>query len=299
MNKIIGNINKNGDKTMKINTHLNNMNIYKNDTEIKYINNDKEEITESNEKDIENYDEKENVININDDFDKYFKIVDYLNNEEEEYCKELYKNKNILKNDFNSNVDIEANIFDEEISRISIHPKEIRKTKSIKNQNKKQKQNKIEPIIKSEISKEIEKDKNEIENQIIIGKLKCINSIIKNKEIYRKNNEFNNLLYNKTFKKFLKDKAKYYLDDDDNPFQFINSLKISKEKNFTNLSNNKENIINYEKFYNNSNNNNIIKKNNNQENNSREKNINFIYNTNYEKLENDNLRKEKEIKQLR
>ena len=224
---------------------------------------------------MENNDEKDNVININDDLEKYFKIADYLNSEEEEYCNELYKNKNNLKNDFNSN-EIDPNIFDEEISRISIHPKENRKPKNIKNQNKKQKQNKIDSTINIEIKTEIEKVKNESENPNKNDKINSKNSLIKTKEIHRKNDEFNNLLYNKTFKKFLKDKAQYFINDEVIPIQFINSLKINKGKKFNYLSNKNEKNINYEKFYDNSNNDNIIKKNKIQE----EKDTNFIYKSN-------------------
>ena len=60
-------------------------NLGKNDTEIKYINNDKEEISESNERDLDNKYTQDKLINLNDDLGKYFKIVDSLDNEEEEY----------------------------------------------------------------------------------------------------------------------------------------------------------------------------------------------------------------------
>ena len=134
---------ENKNKTNKIIKEkiANKINKGKNDTEIKYINNDNEDMTESN---LENKYDKEKIVNINDDFDNYFKMEDSSNNEADDYYNEFsVKNKNNLRND-NFNQKITEIIFDDELSRISRHPKEKNKNKN----NKNNKKNKIESPIK-------------------------------------------------------------------------------------------------------------------------------------------------------
>ena len=111
---------------------------------------------------------------------------------------------------------------------------------------------------------------------------------------FKKKTEFNTLLDNKTFKKFLKHKVKYYIKDKELPVDFINSLEIKEsERYYTEKSNNKDNNINYDYFYENSNNT------NDNDDNTVKKLKNFKFNTNYEKLENDNIKKAKEIEKLK
>ena len=252
----------------------------KNDTEIKYINNDNEDATESN---LGNKYDKEKIVNINDDFEKYFKMEDSLNNEEDEYYNEFsVKNKNVLKNDNLNYINTEI-IFDDELSRISRHPEEKKKNTDIKNNRK----NRIESPIKLEFKKNIY---NTSEN-IIINDKKTNNNKIN--EINRKKSEFSKLLDNKAFKKFLKNKIKLYIDEKDIPINFINSIEIKENKNeCLNTVNNEDKSINYDNFYECTNNKDY------NDNTFQRKKI-FRYNTNYEKLENDNFRKTKEIQKLR
>ena len=243
----------------------------KNDTEIKYINNDNEDINESNDKDIIKKYEKEKIFNTNDDIDKYFKFVDSLDNEEEYDFSIDYK-KALKSGNFNQN---KVKIFDDELSSISSEPHK----KYISQKPK----NKIQSPIKIEIKQENKKLKD----------LKSIhkNNYNKNKEIFKKfqktktkENEFNRLLYNKTFKKFLNNKLKYYMEEEDIPKQFINSLKISHDKKeFHQRHINKFKNKKYDNYF---------------TDNYHNENIPNL-NKNYESLENDNLRKEKEIKNLK
>ena len=254
----------------------------KNDTEIKYINNDNEDVTESN---LDNKFSKEKIVNINDDFENYFKMVDSLNNEEDEYYNEFsVKNKYALKND-NLNIINTEVIFDDELSRISRHPHEKKKSKAIKNNRK----IRIESPIKLEFKNKIY---NTSENLNQINNDKKTNKNIINK-IYRKKSEFNKLLDNNIFKKFLKNKIKLYIDEKDIPINFINSLKIKDTKNYClNKTNNEDENINYDYFY-------EYKNNKDYNDNTFRRNKNFRYYTNYEKLENDNFLKTKEIQKLK
>ena len=243
----------------------------KNDTEIKYINNDNEDINESNDKDIIKKYEKEKIFNTNDDIDKYFKFVDSLDNEEEYDFSIDYK-KALKSGNFNQN---KVKIFDDELSSISSEPH--------KNYISQKPKNKIQSPIKIEIKQENKKLKD----------LKSIhkNNYNKNKEIFKKfqktktkENEFNRLLYNKTFKKFLNNKLKYYMEEEDIPKQFINSLKISHDKKESHQRHiNKFKNKKYDNYF---------------TDNYHNENIPNL-NENYESLENDNLRKEKEIKNLK
>ena len=263
-------------KTIKENV-LNKKIKGKNDTEIKYINNDNEDVTESN---LDNKYDKEKIVNINDDF---VKMVDSLNNEEDEYYNEFsVKNKNVLKNDNLNYINTEI-IFDDELSRISKHPEERKKNRDNKNNRK----NRIESPIKLEFKNKIY---NTSEN--IINNDKKTNKN-KNNGINLKKNEFNKLLDNKTFKKFLKNKIKLCNNVKDIPINLINSLEIKENKNdCLNTDNNEDKSINYDYFYEYTN----YKDYND---NTLQRKKNFRYNTNYEKLENDNFRKTKEIQKLK
>ena len=288
---------KKNEKNVKKNEKIkkNNINII-NDTEVNYINNDNEDVTESVEKERN---EKEKLI-ITNDIEKYFKIVDSLNNEEYDdyYNESPNKNDNNLKKIF----------FDDEISSINTNIKEKRTIM----QYKKKTSNKIESPIKIEIKQDIKINDNNVEN------LKTENNDDKDnqnqklqkllKQNQKEDNEFNKLLYNnKTFKKFLQNKIKYYIKENKIPYQFIKSLEIPQEeiineqnKKIINISN-----VNYDNFYD-SNKNNLIKMgyyNNKDEkyekNIMNNKNINSIDKTNYEKLEIDNFKKSNEIKKLK
>ena len=254
-------IKKEIEKSKSLKNDYNYTKMVKNDTEIKYINNDDEDINESNEKEIIKKYEKEKIVNKNDDIDKYIKLVDSLNNEEEYDFPLNYKNA-IKTSNFNQN---ENKIFDDELSSICSNP-----DKKYKKQKEKIK---IQSPIKIEIKQENQKIKNLKSKHIINNK---------NSELNKKpeKNEFSLLLDNKTFKKFLKNKIKYYMEEEDIPKQFINSLKISKEKKISpQIQKNKNKIIKYDTFFAKS---------------STEGNKNI-----YENLENDNIRKEKEIKKLK
>ena len=281
---------KNVKKNEKVNN--NNINII-NDTEVNYINNDNEDVTESVEKEKN---EKEKLIIIND-IEKYFKNVDSLNNEE----FDDYYNESPNKNDNN----FKKIFFDDEISSINT---QIKEKKTIV-QYRKKTSNKIESPIKIEIKQDIKIKDNNVEN------IKTDNNDDKNKQNQKfqkiikhnqkEDNEFNKLLYNnKTFKKFLQNKIKYYIKENKIPYQFINSLEIPQEKTINDKNKKIINIsyANYDNFYD-SNKNNLIKRvhynSKDEKNIMNNKNINSIDKTNYEKLEIDNFKKTNEIKKLK
>ena len=311
--------NKNERKTVNNEkTYKNNkisQDIIINDTEVKYINNDNEDVTESNERDFEKKYEKEKLIIINDDLDKYFKIVDSLNSEEDDCYNELSnKNENINKNI----------IFDDDLSSINSQSKERRKIIKCKKKNS----NKIESPIKIEIKqdyknnneqsnyfhnlKNIKKDINNNNNEDIKVDISSqIKKKLKTKKNKNEENEFNNLLYNnKTFKKFLKSKIKYYIEENNIPTKFINSLEIPQEKKIKqqnnagiNIYNDNNKFLHYENFYDTKKKFLILKQNSrdakNEKNIFEKKNINLSDKTNYEKLEIENFKKSNEIKKLK
>ena len=297
---------KNDEKKL-LNKILSEDDIIKNDTVVKYINNDSEDITESNNRELEKNYEKEKIINIKDDIDKCFKIVDSLNNDENDY-------KNIFNVDcYNlKDTDEEKIIFDEELSSISSHPQPRKKVrKKLKKRKNKTSMKKKSP--KSESKIENKKSDNEKEYKYkdnyekdFYGPKMLNNEKVEKKD---KNNTFNNLMNNKTFKKFLKNKIKYYVEENEIPMKFINSLSLRKNKNIIpnknyTISKNKNHFMTYDNFYDSrdesqikENNNIIIENRNDLEN--RNKNKNLIEVPNYKKLECDNLRKSKEIETLK
>ena len=299
-----------------------------NDTEVKYINNDKEEITES-------YNEKETKIKfINEDLDKFLKIVDTLNTEDE------YDGNNISNFFYFDENKQKKIVFDDELSSISSQPKKQINKKinknNIKDVNKSKNNNKIKSKIKLEIKKNNKHNNNEEiklkeKNEKNINNSNKINNELKNDKNIKHNklnkksfisdkfqvkiNEestFNNLLDNNTFKKFIQNKIRYYIDGKEIPKNFLNSLSISKKKKLKNKSEKnldslKGHFLTTDRFYDSSkneikNNNNIIIKDDENERDyfgENKNNKNLIYNTNYEKLENDNLKKSKEIQSLK
>ena len=306
--KIKLNENKENKKTGKndekkiLNKILSEDDIIKNDTVVKYINNDSEDITESNNKELEKKYENEKIINIKDDFDKGFKIVDSLNSDEDDY-------NNFLKIDYynlKDNKYEEKILFDDELSSISSHPRPRKKVKK-KHKKKKNKNSKKKTSPKSESKKENKNSENEKEYKYKDNYEKDFYPNILKNEKKDKNNTFNNLINNKTFKKFLESKIKYYVEENEIPVKFINSLSLRKNKNIIPNKNNKilknkNHFIAYDKFYD-SRDESQIKDNNNieikKDLESQNKKQNLIEIPNYKKLECDNLRKSKEIENLK
>ena len=69
-----------------------------------------------------------------------------------------------------------------------------------------------------------------------------------NKNDNKFNNKFSNLLPNKTFKRFLNNKIKYYMNEEEIPKKFINNLNKHESKNNNiNIDNNKNNKISLSK----------------------------------------------------
>ena len=316
--------NNKNNKNKLLNEILNKEEIIENnDTEVKYINNDNEEITESN---FEKETEKKLI---NDELDKCFKIVDTLNNEDE-YEGDNFLNRHYF--DINENTNIS---FDDELSSISSQPKkDINKNKKrnkkiIKQLSKNKKKKRIKSPTKLEIKQDNKIDNKEIKfkekYETNINSTKVINnkkkkdksikqiklkkkSIISDKFKVQKSEEstFNSLLDNKTFKKFLKNKIKY----NEIPKKFLNSLSLTKEKKLKhkrtkNLENYDNHFLTTEGFFESSKSDIKISKNiiieDYDEKDYFDKNndTSLIYNINYEKLENDNLKKTKEIQNLK
>ena len=289
---------KNGknDEKKLLNKILSEDDIIKNDTVVKYINNDSEDITESNNKELEKKYEKEKIINIKDDIDKCFKIVDSLNNEEDDF-------KNFFNADYynlKDNNDEENLIFDDELSSISSHPQPKRK---VKKKHKNRKNPKSESKNKNSENEKEYKYKDNYEKDFYPPK------ILKNEKNERKdkNNTFNNLINNKTFKKFLKNKIKYYVEENEIPMKFINSLSLRKNKNIipnkdNKILKNENHFMTYDNFYDSrdesqSRENNYIENRKNLESKNKKQNLKII--PNYKKLECDNLKKSKEIENLK
>ena len=292
---------KNDEKKL-LNKILSEDDIIKNDTVVKYINNDSEDITESNNKELEKKYENEKIINIKDDIDKCFKFVDSLNNDEDDYnnfCNVDYYNLKDNKHE-------EKILFDDELSSISSHPRPRKKVKK-KHNKKKNINSKKKTFPKSESKKENKNSENEKEYKYKDNYEKDFYPKLLKNEKKDKNNTFNNLINNKTFKKFLKNKIKYYVEENEIPIKFINSLSLRKNKNIIPNKNNKilknkNHFITYDKFYD-SRDESQIKENNNfeikKDLESRNKKQNLIEIPNYKKLECDNLRKSKEIENLK
>ena len=291
---------KNDEKKL-LNKILSEDDLIKNDTVVKYINNDSEDITESNNRELEKKYEKDKIINLKDDIDKCFKIVDSLNNDEDDY-------KNFYNADFynlKDNNHEEQIIFDDELSSISSHPHPRKKVKKKKNKNYKKKTPPKSESKKKNNNYENEKEykyKDNYEKDFYPKML-----INKKNEKKDKNNTFNNLINNKTFKKFLKNKIKYYYGENEIPVKFINSLSLRKNKNIipnniNKILKNDDHLMTYDKFYD-SRDESQIKENNNIENikdlESKNKRQNLIEIPNYKKLECDNLKKSKEIENLK
>jgi len=289
---------KNGknDEKKLLNKILSEDDIIKNDTVVKYINNDSEDITESNNKELEKKYEKEKIINIKDDIDKCFKIVDSLNNEEDDF-------KNFFNADYynlKDNNDEKNLIFDDELSSISSHPQPKRK---VKKKHKNRKNPKSESKNKNSENEKEYKYKDNYEKDFYPPK------ILKNEKNERKdkNNTFNNLINNKTFKKFLKNKIKYYVEENEIPMKFINSLSLRKNKNIipnkdNKILKNENHFMTYDNFYDSrdesqSRENNYIENRKNLESKNKKQNLKII--PNYKKLECDNLKKSKEIENLK
>ncbi len=297
-NKEVG---KNDEKKL-LNKILSEDDVIKNDTVVKYINNDSEDITESNNRDLENKYKKEKIINIKDDIDKCFKIVDSLNNEEDDYKHFFNADYYNLKDNNNE----EKIIFDDELSSISSHPQPRKKMR--KKHKKKKKKNSIKKASpKSESKKENKNTENEKEYKYKDNYEKDFYPKMLKNEKKDKNNTFNNLINNKTFKKFLKYKIKYYVDENEIPVKFINSLSLRKNKNiipnkYNKIIKDEDHFMTYDNFYD-SREESQIKECNNIENKKdlerKNKNQNLIEIPNYKKLECDNLRKSKEIENLK
>ena len=297
-NKEVG---KNDEKKL-LNKILSEDDVIKNDTVVKYINNDSEDITESNNRDLENKYKKEKIINIKDDIDKCFKIVDSLNNEEDDYKHFFNADYYNLKDNNNE----EKIIFDDELSSISSHPQPRKKMR--KKHKKKKKKNSIKKASpKSESKKENINTENEKEYKYKDNYEKDFYPKMLKNEKKDKNNTFNNLINNKTFKKFLKYKIKYYVDENEIPVKFINSLSLRKNKNiipnkYNKIIKDEDHFMTYDNFYD-SREESQIKECNNIENKKdlerKNKNQNLIEIPNYKKLECDNLRKSKEIENLK
>jgi len=297
-NKEVG---KNDEKKL-LNKILSEDDVIKNDTVVKYINNDSEDITESNNRDLEKKYEKEKIINIKDDIDKCFKIVDSLNNEEDDYKHFFNADYYNLKDNNNE----EKIIFDDELSSISSHPQPRKKMR--KKHKKKKKKNSIKKASpKSESKKENKNTENEKEYKYKDNYEKDFYPKMLKNEKKDKNNTFNNLINNKTFKKFLKYKIKYYVDENEIPVKFINSLSLRKNKNiipnkYNKIIKDEDHFMTYDNFYD-SREESQVKECNNIENKKdlerKNKNQNLIEIPNYKKLECDNLRKSKEIENLK
>ena len=297
-NKEVG---KNDEKKL-LNKILSEDDVIKNDTVVKYINNDSEDITESNNRDLENKYKKEKIINIKDDIDKCFKIVDSLNNEEDDYKHFFNADYYNLKDNNNE----EKIIFDDELSSISSHP-QPRKTMRKKHKKKKKKNSIKKASPKSESKKENKNTENEKEYKYKDNYEKDFYPKMLKNEKKDKNNTFNNLINNKTFKKFLKYKIKYYVDENEIPVKFINSLSLRKNKNiipnkYNKIIKDEDHFMTYDNFYD-SREESQVKECNNIENKKdlerKNKNQNLIEIPNYKKLECDNLRKSKEIENLK
>jgi hypothetical protein len=128
-----------------------------------------------------------------------------------------------------------------------------------------------------------------------------------NELVYKKKeeNEFNKLLNNnRTFKKFLCNKIKYYIKGSAIPYKFINSLEIphEKAKKHQNNISHDNHFLNYANFYDSKNNLSCkgpIKYEKNSKDIFNTKSINLSDKTNYEKLEIENYKKTHEIKKLK
>jgi len=198
--------------------------INSNNISIKYRKKQKEKDIIFNENKFKN---NQNHENESEDIES--KVTQIKNNRNNSYDKDdilSYKNKN-SKQKLNEDIIIDKGKSDEQ------EIKNIYKNASNQNKNNYNINNKKE-VMDSKISNDISQSRdynmNFYDTSVIVNES---NKKPKNKT----SGDFQNLLPNKSFKKFLKTKIKYYMNESDIPKEFINNLQLD-ENNKNNKSNN-------------------------------------------------------------
>jgi len=200
--------------------------INSNNISIKYKEKQKEKNIIFNENKFKNI-----QIHENESEDIESKVTQIKNNRNNSYDKDdimSYKNKN-SRQKLNEDIILDKKKSDEQ------EIKDIYKNDSNQNKNNYNINNKKE-IMDSKISNDISQSRDYNMNFYDTSAIVNVNESNK-KPKNKTSGVFQNLLPNKSFKKFLKTKIKYYMNESDIPKEFINNLQLD-ENNKNNKSNN-------------------------------------------------------------